>query len=165
MHDSFTEAVASFLYDREPGDTFAAIIETRGSTLGPRTEYVRVESVYDGISRDRVMKINHRRTPDEDYWIPNSIYHCETGDGVEIRHLGPPNEDIHAVSDDTLKLDYSSNHHLVATCEECQNSGRLPVSSHEMPLVDPLLVEERGKTITACCRSADYTVSLASDTV
>lgn len=164
MHDSFTDGVIEFLTDLQPGDTFAGIIENRDSSLGPRTEYFRVETTYGGINEpsNQLLAVGHRCSPSEDYWIPNRIYATDDLSSAVIKRLGPADIDILAVSDRPLCADYSSTKTLIATCSECLNSGQIPVSEDDLPLTDPILLEDGSNTITACCHSSEYTVSLDS---
>lgn len=150
----FDTDVVEALKEFQTGDTFAARIETEGSPLGPRTEYVRVKTSY-GFSDQ--MKIEMRREPSAEYWIPNTIY-IEDGK-AEIRRLGPSNIKIHAVTEDVLSVDYSSDHTLQATCDECGRTGTVPVSEDDLPIKDSILVKIEGKSVTSCCHS-DWSTSL-----
>lgn len=153
---TYTTDVPAFLYGLDEGDTFAAIVETDDSSLGPRTEYFRLDTLYDGIARDndKIADVSHRRDPSADYWIENSIYH--TADGAAIKRLGPADITIHRTTTDVLTADYTSDHELVATCNACGNTGRVPVDETDLPLTDPILVDSDDGRVTACCGTDDW---------
>jgi hypothetical protein len=148
--NAFDSDVVALLKDVEKGDTFAARIETEGSPLGPRTEYVRVKAVCDYGAAYRI-KIEMRCEPSADHWIPNTVYIEDSK--AEIRRLGPPNITIHAVTEDVLSVDYSPDQTLHGTCDECGKTGTVPVSEDDLPITEPLLIERDGELVTSCCHS------------
>ena len=164
MEDAFTADVVDALYGMEAGDTFAVRIEDEGSSLGPRTEYCRVETVYDGISRDhdRLMKMEMGRDPSADHPRSVTVFEADGG-GAEIRRLGGFDTVIHGVAADALAVDYTSDRTLTATCDECGRTGTVPVSEADLPVIDPLLTDDGdGATVTACC-SANWTTAVEDD--
>lgn len=144
----FDSNVVKTLASLQKGDTFAARIETEGSPLGPRTEYFRVKTVYHWSDK---MDIEMRREPSADHWIPNTIYIEDSK--AEIRRLGPPNITIHGITEDALSVDYSSDHTLQGTCDECGMTGTIPVSEDDLPITEPLLIKHDGELVTSCCHS------------
>ncbi|ERJ05102.1 hypothetical protein HLRTI_002901 [Halorhabdus tiamatea SARL4B] len=163
--------IASTLYELDRHESIAVQVER---SYGTSTMYVTVESGPFPDARnysettlaepyDVVLKGEERRSPSADHADSVGISYDPDEEIVYLKTGVGHFEKIEAVTLDTMAVNYDANVSVAAKCDECGQTTTLPVRERDDPITGPRMVEGDSDLLTPCCRSSDWTTTLATE--